>query len=429
MILKRILTHYAPLSLLLSTVSLAPISTSAQDLLIRNAQIYTEQGSKQGTDLLIKGGTIAAMGKGLSATPGTPEYDAQGQCVTAGLFNADTHLGVEEISAIDETTDYASDYDGVTAAMKVADGFNSDSVVIPHNRMHGLTHALVMPDSSAGLFGGQAALIRTSAEGEKILDDSVGVVVELGESGKHLAGGSRAVAIALLRQALDDAKDYAANRSAVNSGSRRDYSLSLADIKSLVPVVKGEKYLIVGAHRADDIERALVLAKRYKLKMILNGVTEGWRVADKIAAANVPVILDPIDNLPLAYEQIGARLDNAALMEKAGVTMMFTGMGWQNTHNAYLVRQSAGNAVANGLSKTTAINAMTSIPARVFGLKNNEGLKVGQNASLVVWSGDPLEVTSVARLVLIDGESQPLVSRSIRLRDRYYDRLKRNSSN
>jgi len=427
MIVERFLAHCSSLTLILSATLFAPLSVSAQDLLIRNAQIYTDQGSKQGTDLLIKGGTIAAIGKGLSAAQGTPEYDAKGQCVTAGLFNADTHLGVEEISAIDETVDYASDYDGITAAMKVADGFNPDSMVIPHNRMHGLTHAVVMPDSSAGLFGGQAALIRMSVEGEKILDDSVGVVVELGESGQHLAGGSRAVAIALLRQALDDAKDYTANRNAVNSGSRRDYGLSLADIKSLVPVIKGEQYLIVGAHRADDIERALALAKRYKLKMILNGVTEGWRVADKIAAAKVSVILDPIDNLPLAYEQIGARLDNAALMDKAGVTLMFTGMGWQNTHNAYLVRQSAGNAVANGLSKTAAINAMTSNPAKVFGLKNNDGLKVGQNASLVVWSGDPLEVTSVARLVLIDGESQPLVSRSTRLRDRYYDRLKSNT--
>ncbi len=158
--------------------------------------------------------------------------------------------------------------------------------------------------------------------------------------------------------------------------------------------------------------------------MILNGVAEGWRVANEIAKANVPVILDPINNLPIAYEQLGARLDNAALMENAGVTMMFTGMGWQNTHNAYLVRQSAGNAVANGLSKTAAINAMTINPAQVFGLEKTGHLAVGQKASLVVWSGDPLDVTSVARVVLIDGESQPLMSRSLRLRDRYYDRLR-----
>lgn len=399
-------------------------SVSAKDLLIRNADVYAESGVKSETDILVKGGSIYAIGKNLKAPSGTPEYDATGQSVTPGLFNADTHLGVEEVSAIEQTVDYASDLDTVTASMKVADGFNSDSTVIPHNRMHGVTHALVMPEGHISIFAGQAALIRLSADGEKVLDESAAMVVELGEAGQEMAGGSRAVAMAVLRQALDDARDYAANRGAVNSGSRRDYSLSLADIASLVPVVQGKKTLIVDVDRADDIRRVIKLAKDYRLKLILNGVIEGWRVADVIAKAKVPVILDPINNLPQAYDQLGARLDNAAIMAEAGVTLVFTGMGWQNTHNAYLVRQSAGNAVANGLTKTQAINAMTRNPAKVFGLQKSGTLAAGQKASLVVWSGDPLEVTSVARLVLIDGESQPLVSRATRLRDRYYDRLK-----
>lgn len=419
--LKKIATFCSVLSL--SFVG-AWSSAIADDLLIRNATVYTAEGVKTETDLLVKKGLIDAIGKNLSATSDTPEYNAKGQSVTPGLFNADTHLGVEEVSAVDQTVDYFSENSRITASMKVADGFNTDSVVIPHNRLHGLTHALVLPDSDAGLFAGQAALIRLNADGKKIVNDSVAVVVSLGENGQHLAGGSRAVAMAMLREALDDAKDYAANRSAVNSGSRRDYHLSLADLKSLIPVVQGKKYLVVEVNRADDILRVIQLAKRYQLKVILNGVAEGWRVANEIAKANVPVILDPINNLPIAYEQLGARLDNAALMENAGVTMMFTGMGWQNTHNAYLVRQSAGNAVANGLSKTAAINAMTINPAQVFGLEKTGHLAVGQKASLVVWSGDPLDVTSVARVVLIDGESQPLMSRSLRLRDRYYDRLR-----
>lgn len=419
--LKKIATICSVLSLSLA----GTLSTAvADDLLIRNAAIYTAEGVKLDTDLLVKKGIIEAIGKNLTAASDMPEYDAKGQSVTPGLFNADTHLGVEEVSAVDQTVDYFSENKRITASMKVADGFNTDSVVIPHNRMNGLTHALVLPDSDAGLFAGQAALIRLNASGEKVVDDSVAVVVSLGETGQHLAGGSRAVAMAMLREALDDAKDYSANRSAVNSGSRRDYHLSLADLKSLVPVVQGKKHLIVEVNRADDILRVIQLAKRYKLKVILNGVAEGWRVADDIAKANIPVILDPINNLPIAYEQLGARLDNAALMEGAGVTMMFTGMGWQNTHNAYLVRQSAGNAVASGLSKTAAINAMTLNPAKVFGLSKTGRLAIGQKASLVVWSGDPLEVTSVARMVLIDGESQPLMSRSVRLRDRYYDRLR-----
>lgn len=421
---KKIATFCSVLSLSFTAVL---HSAHADDLLIRNAAIFTAEGVKMETDLLVKKGIIKAIGKDLKASTDTPEYDASGQSVTPGLFNADTHLGVEEVSAVDQTVDYFSENDRITAAMKVADGFNTDSMVIPHNRMHGLTHALILPDSEAGLFGGQAALIRLNAEGEKIIDDSVAITVALGEMGQHLAGGSRAVTMALLRESLDDAKDYLANRTAVSNGARRDYHLSLADVKSLGPIVEGKKYLVVEVNRADDILRVIQLAKNYKLKVILNGVAEGWRVADKIAKAKMPVILDPINNLPSAYEQLGARLDNAALMEKAGVTLMFTGMGWQNTHNAYLVRQSAGNSVANGLSKTAAINAMSRNPAQVFGLKDTGRLAVGQKASLVVWSGDPLEVTSVARMVLIDGESQPLMSRSVRLRDRYYDRLRANA--
>lgn len=418
---KKIATFCSVLSL--SFGALLP-AVKADDLLIRNASIYTADGVRMDTDLLVEKGIIQAIGKDLSANTETPEYDASGQSVTPGLFNADTHLGVEEVSAVDQTIDYFSENQRITAAMKVADGFNTDSMVIPQNRMHGLTHALVLPDSEAGLFGGQAALIRLNSHGEKIINDSVAVTVALGEMGQHLAGGSRAVTMALLREALDDAKDYLKNQSSVNNGSRRDYHLSLTDLKSLGPVVEGKKYLIVEVNRADDILRVIQLAKRYNLKVILNGVAEGWRVAEEIAQAKMPVIFDPINNLPSAYEQLGARLDNAALMEKAGVTLMFTGMGWQNTHNAYLVRQSAGNAVANGLSKIAAINAMTTNPAKVFGLSKTGRLAVGQKASLVVWSGDPLEVTSVARMVLIDGESQPLMSRSIRLRDRYYDRLR-----
>ena len=154
--------------------------------------------------------------------------------------------------------------------------------------------------------------------------------------------------------------------------------------------------------------------------MILSGASEGWRVARKIAMAKVPVIVDPINNLPSSYETLGSRLDNALLLHQAGVKLMFTGMGWQNTHNAYLVRQSAGNAVANGLPYNVAIQAITSNPAQIFGLPGYGQIKVGAEATLVLWSGDPLEVMSNPDLVLIDGQEQSLQSRATRLRDRYY---------
>jgi len=156
----------------------------------------------------------------------------------------------------------------------------------------------------------------------------------------------------------------------------------------------------------------------------LASASEGWRVADKISAANVPVIFDPILNLPSSYDALGTRLDNAKLLHEAGVTIMFTGMGWQNTHNAYLVRQSAGNAVANGLPYQEAINAITTSPAKVFGLNSYGQIAVGAEATLVLWSGDPLEVRHNPVMVMINGKSYSLASRATRLADRYLDRLK-----
>ncbi|HFB65384.1 MAG TPA: imidazolonepropionase, partial [Aeromonadales bacterium] len=181
----------------------------------------------------------------------------------------------------------------------------------------------------------------------------------------------------------------------------------------------------VSIHRAADIERFIKLAEEYDLNVVLAGVEEGWMVADKIFAAGMAVIIDPSRNLPSSYDALGSRLENAALMHKAGVKLIFTGIGWQNTHNAYLVRQAAGLAVANGLPKQEAIAAITSNPMTLFSQNTlSSEIREGAVADFVMWQGDPLEVTSEAVLVYIDGQKMPMVSRSTRLRDRYFKRLK-----
>ena len=147
-------------------------------------------------------------------------------------------------------------------------------------------------------------------------------------------------------------------------------------------------------------------------------------VAEQIAESGAPVIVDPIYNLPTAFEHLGARLDNAAILHKAGVQLIFTGMGWHNTHSAYLVRQSAGNAVANGLPKTASIAAITSNPAEIFKLNYSGNIREGEVANLVLWNGDPFELTSEAEMVMIAGEKIKMVSRSLQLRDRYYENIK-----
>ncbi|MBT8113855.1 MAG: amidohydrolase family protein [Arenicella sp.] len=398
---------------------------SAQTLLIENATIVSIgfDGDPTPQDILVRDGKIAGIGNDLSVPAGAEVIEASGKTVAPGFFNAETAIGLTEINAVDGTRDSYAENDRITASLRVADAINGSSTVIPHNRSLGLTHALVQPESGNGLFAGTAAVIKLVDE-DTVIEAAAGMVVMLGEKGSELAGGSRAAAMAILREAIEDARDYRANRDNFDRGNRRDYALSRHDLEALGPVIAGEMPLIVHVSRASDIEKLLLFAKKYKLKLIISGAAEAWRVAEKLAAQKVPIILDPIYNLPTSYEAIGARLDNAKLLHDAGVTLLFTGMGWQNTHNAFLVRQSAGNAVANGLPYMAAIAAITSNPASVFGIKGYGEIKVGNDASLVIWSGDPLELSSSAEVVIVNGKRYSLQSRAIRLRDRYWQRYR-----
>ena len=409
-------------TLTLLVLTLVSTLATASSILIKDADIYASSGLLVKTNLYIENGKIAAIGV---QSPATADIEIQGlgKSITAGLFNSSTQLGTVEVSAIEQTVDFYSENETVTASLRIADVFNPRSTLIPHNRVHGLTHGLLIPESGTHLFAGQVALVQLGNQ-PKVIHPSLAVALDFTERGISLMGGSRAAALVQLRQALDDAKDFSRNRKAALAGDHRDYVLSYADLAALEPVVNGTKPLLVRTNRASDISVILELAKNFQLQLILSSALEGWMVADEIAKAQVPVIIDPIHNLPNSYESLGARLDNAKLLADAGVKLLFTGMDWHNTHNAYLVRQSAGNAVANGLDKSVAIAAMTTNPAQLFNAPVTGDIAIGDIADLVLWGGDPLELTSEAELVMIEGEIIPMKSRSLQLRDRYFDRLK-----
>ena len=409
-------------TLTLLVLTLVSTLATASSILIKDADIYASSGLLVKTNLYIENGKIAAIGV---QSPATADIEIQGlgKSITAGLFNSSTHLGTVEVSAIEQTVDFYSENETVTASLRIADVFNPRSTLIPHNRVHGLTHSLLIPESGTHLFAGQVALVQLGNQ-PKVIHPSLAVALDFTERGISLMGGSRAAALVQLRQALDDAKDFSRNRKAALAGDHRDYVLSYADLAALEPVVNGTKPLLVRTNRASDISVILELAKNFQLQLILSSALEGWMVADEIAKAQVPVIIDPIYNLPNSYESLGARLDNAKLLADAGVKLLFTGMDWHNTHNAYLVRQSAGNAVANGLDKSIAIAAMTTNPAQLFNAPVTGDIAIGDIADLVLWGGDPLELTSEAELVMIDGEIIPMESRALQLRDRYFNRLK-----
>lgn len=404
----------AALALLLGSAAFA----AGPPIAIVGATIHTmgPAGTVERGTILIEDGTIRAVGSNVAIPAGATRIDATAKIVTPGLFDSLSRIGLVEVNQVDATADAGNENDRITAALSVADALNPASSLIAVNRIEGLTHALVAPEVGKSLIAGQAAVIRLSGV-DLVLRSPAAMFAVLGETGAEKAGGSRAAAILLLREALADARDWAEHGADWEKGARRSYALSRLDLEALRPVVRGEVPLLVQAHRASDLLAAIRLAKDEKLKLILAGANEGWLVGKEIAAAGVPVLLNPLDDLPGSFEALGATLENAARMKAAGVRIAFATF---DAHNARNLRQAAGNAVANGLPWTDALAAMTIEPARIWGVADRLGsIEPGKEAHLVVWDGDPLEVTSFPERVLLHGAEIPLQSRQIELRDRY----------
>lgn len=405
----------------LLTLAALPHALAAQSLAITGATIHTlgPDGTIRNGSLWIENGRIRAVGANIAIPAGVRRIDARGKVVTPGLFDSASQIGLVEVSAVEGSVDSSVEDDRITAAFNVADALNPRSVLIPVNRIEGVTRAVVMPRTGKSLIAGQAAIIHLGGPGDYIVRSPAAMLAILGEHGASLSGGSRSGAILRLREAFQDALDYAANRKAFEQGDRREYSLSRLDLEALIPVVKGQLPIVISADRASDIEAALRLAKELNLKLILSDVAEGWKVARQIAEAKVPVLMNPLTNLPGNFETLGATLENAARLQKAGVTVAFlTG----DAHNSRNIKQAAGNAVAYGMPWEAALAAMTSAPARIWGIDDHYGtLEPGKDADVVIWDGDPLELTTFADAVFIRGQEMPMTSRQTELRDRYKD--------
>jgi imidazolonepropionase-like amidohydrolase len=219
-----------------------------------------------------------------------------------------------------------------------------------------------------------------------------------------------------LREALEDARDFARNRAAWNAARRRPYAPGRLDLEALGPVVRGELPLAINVNRASDLLAAIRLAGEFRLKLILVGAAEGWRVASELAAAKVPVVVKPLTNIP-TFDALGATLENAARLSRAGVTLVLSSF---ETNNARNLRQEAGNAISYGLAPDAALRAVTMEPARVWGVADRAGsLEVGKDADVVVWSGDPFELTTRAEHVFIAGRQMPQDTRQKQLFEKY----------
>lgn len=412
---------HALLLCLASTVLATPAQAASHAIINGKLLTMGEAGVIEAGTVLIEDGRITAVGSDVEIPDDAEVFDAAGRIVTPGLMDPATQLGLVEIGAVDGSVDtVVLGPDRFTAAHAVADAINPRSTLIPVQRIEGVTRAVSAPGVSwegGQIIPGRSAIISLGSVDDFIVKRHSGMHVVFGETAAGFAGGTRGSAMMMLREALQDARDYGNNRAAFESAQRYDYAMSRLDLEALQPVLRGELPFVVSVHRASDIEAMLRLASDFDLDLVIEGGDEAWMVADQLAAADVPVIVNATDNLPGSFESIAATLENAARLDAAGVKIAFTA----GSHNARNITQYAGNAVANGLPREVALRAITVNPAQIFGIPDFGRLQAGYAADVVVWDGDPLEVTSFADQVFIGGRKIPMESRQIKLRERYRD--------
>jgi imidazolonepropionase-like amidohydrolase len=392
-------------------------AADAQNLVIQGATLRTPAGDTENITLVVKDGQISAMGTKVQVPKGAKVIAAQGKVLTAGLTATSTRLGLVEINAVGYTNEgrFSSAFP-VHAAFRITDGYNPNSIVIDVARNGGITSSITAP--GGGLIAGQSAWMSLGdgSVSDNTVSASTAMHVTLGRGATGVGEGSRGRALQKLRALFDDAAHYGKNKAAYNRGQTRKYGAGHLDLEALQSVLQRRIPLVVSVDRQSDIAAVLKLAKEFKIRVVLQGATEAWMLADELAAAKVPVIVNPKQNLPSSFDQVNVVDDAATRLARAGVQVIISPSG--DASSARTLRQLAGLAVAHGMPWKTALAAITSTPASVFGVKRGTP-KVGAIADLVLWSGDPLELSTLPEHIFIGGVEQSMENHQTKLRDRY----------
>lgn len=400
----------------------------AETVAITGGTVAIGDGSAPATgNVVVRDGRIVAAGPGVAVPAGARVVDATGKWVAAGIVAGFSRLGLVEVDSVDASNDTQARNTVFNASLDVVNGLNSRVPAIAINRAHGITRAVVAPDSAGSMFAGQGAVIDLSNKPDDVTKARAFQFVEFGETGARIAGGSRPASHAMFRNMLAEARDYARNPNGYD-GRSKDSVLLRRDAEALLPVIDGRMPLVVHVEGGPDILKVLALKTEFpKLRLVLVGATEGWLVARQIAAAGVPVIASALNDLPDAFEQLAATQSNIGRMKAAGVQVSVGTIGDDDARMPIRTTQYAGNLVAltklpgaTGLDWASAFTAITSKPAEALGLGGEIGsLRPGRRGDVVIWSGDPLEFSSAPEKVWIDGVEQDLTTRQTRLRDRY----------
>jgi len=406
---------------------------------IRNARIITVSGPdiENGT-VVIRDGKIEAVGANVTVPTGAQTIDGNGLSVYPGMIDAGTNMGLVEVPQGANGTVDTSEVGELNPNAKAIVAVNPHSAHIAVTRVEGITNALTAP--TGGLISGQAALINLlgTAPKEMAVVPQVALVINyprIGFGGGGFGGFQQQQTANLsdilaanerqvdqVRKMLRDAEAYGRAQDAY----AKDKSLPRPDrnvvLEPLVPYVRGEQPVMFRADREAEIRGAIKFAEEMKLKPIILGGNDAWKVANLLKEKNVPVILTGILSLPLREDDpYDALYENPAKLQAAGVRFCIsTGDPGAEARN---LAQYAGMAAAFGLSKADAVKAVTLYPAQIMNVADRLGsIEAGKMANLVVTDGDLLEIRSRIRYLFIDGRPVVLTSRHTELNDAFKNR-------
>ena len=388
----------------------APILS--ETVLLKGGLVHIGNGeAAKVQDILISENIIVGVGNNLIIDANTRVIEVNGLPVTPGLISPMSNLGIVEINALDVTRDDEPDL--LSAGFSIFNAFNPHSTGIPWNRSNGVTSAISTPSASSfPIFGlGSHFVLDGSLEIKGAKD--IAMFGRLGSS-----YGSRAETLSLFESLLEIGKlaKSLPVEEILEMAISEKLELQAQDIIALGKVVNNDMPFVIETNRAVDILQALAMKQKYSLNMVLASVEEAPMVLTQLQESNTPVIIDPMDNIPNSFDELGSSLSLGRILDQAGIPVMFS---TQRSHNYHLMRQGSGNAVAHGMSYETAIKGMTQTVAQTFNLDNRGSIEPGKLADIIIWDGDPLEPASFPKIVMIEGQLQDLSSRSSKLTERY----------
>ena len=391
---------------------------SSESILIQNVTIYDGKNNNPFVgNVLLDGNIISRVST--SNLRGDKVIDATGKILTPGIISTDSEIGIVEIGALSVTRDDSSDLYQI--GFSIYDAFNPNSVLIPWNRSNGITSTITLPQNTNSPIGGLGSFFVLDSDLEITgIKDNV-MIGRVGGSG----GESRAETFSI----MEDLLEFASSIDSKDMDSYEDISdliddspiaetmeLHPRDLKALFRLINDDLPLIMKANRASDILKLIEIKEKYDLNLIIMGAQEAGLVAEKIAQNDIPLIINPINNIPGSFDELAANIELASNLENLGITLMFNA---PRSHNYHLIRQGAGVAVANGMSYEGALKAITFSPVEIFKLGKRGQIAQGNIADLIIWDADPLEPSSMPEKVFINGKDIDLTTRMSRLTDRY----------